>query len=71
MSVVCSKFLTFQEADMLGGKKRIPSDQAVQKQNIKERIPVLCDKSHQNYCAPKITKQRQEGEIITEKTVGN
>ena len=56
----------------LAWKKRLPSDQELRKQRIKERIQEIYDESHQNYGAPKITEiLRQEGEEIAEKTVGN
>jgi len=53
-------------------KKRLPSKQAIRKQNIKERIQEIYEESHQNYGAPKITEGlHQQGECIAEKTVGN
>lgn len=53
-------------------KKRLPSDRELGKQKLKERIVEICHGSHQNYGAPKITEcLKQEGERISEKTVGN
>jgi len=51
--------------------KRMPSNQEKRKQNIKERIQEIYDRSHQNYGAPKITKELQKaGNTIAERTVG-
>lgn len=53
-------------------KKRLPSNQEIRKNSIKERILEIYNDSHQNYGAPKITQcLHQEGEKIAEKTVGN
>lgn len=52
--------------------RRLPSEQEIRKQSIKERILAIYKESHQNYGAPKITQSlQQDGEIISEKTVGN
>lgn len=52
--------------------RRLPSEQEIRKQSIKERILAIYEESHQNYGAPKITQcLQQDGEIISEKTVGN
>lgn len=52
--------------------RRLPSEQEIRKQSIKERILAIYEESHQNYGAPKITQcLQQEGEMISEKTVGN
>lgn len=53
-------------------KNRIPSNQEQRKNKIKDKICNIYDESHQNYGAPKITKKlKEEGETISEKTVGN
>jgi transposase InsO family protein len=66
------KKLGVSRSGYINWKKRLPSKQAIRKQNIKERIREIYDESHQNYGAPKITKSlHQEGECISEKTVGN
>ena len=50
---------------------RLPSNQQKRKQLVKEKIKKIYDKSHQNYGAPKITKEIQKtGEKISERTVG-
>lgn len=52
--------------------RRLPSEQEIRKQSIKERILAIYEESHQNYGAPKIKQcLQQDGEIISEKTVGN
>lgn len=66
------KKLGVSRSGYLNWKKKLPSKQAIRKQNIKERILEIYDESHQNYGAPKITEWlHQKGECITEKTVGN
>lgn len=53
-------------------KNRISSNQEQRKNKIKDNICDIYDESHQNYGAPKITKKlKEEGETISEKTVGN
>ena len=53
-------------------KNRIPSNTEQRKNVIKNKICDIYDESHQNYGAPKIAKKLQEeGETISEKTVGN
>jgi putative transposase len=53
-------------------KKRDASRMEKHRNQIKEKIKVIYDDSHQNYGAPKITKElHKQGEIIAEKTVGN
>lgn len=50
---------------------RLPSNQEKRKQAVKEKIKEIFNKSHQNYGAPKITKELiKEGEKISERTVG-
>ena len=53
-------------------KNRLPSKRELRKNAIKEKIKDIYDESHQNYGAPKITEcLKKDGEVITEKTVGN
>jgi transposase InsO family protein len=53
-------------------KKRLPSDREKRKEAIKAQIKQIHDDSYQNYGAPKIKQiLQQNGENITEKTVGN
>lgn len=48
-----------------------PSESQVRKERIKKRIQEIYDASHQNYGAPKITRElRKAGERISERTVG-
>ncbi len=51
--------------------KHKPSETELRKERIKERIQKIYDKSHQNYGAPKITRELQkEGARISDRTVG-
>jgi transposase InsO family protein len=53
-------------------KKRIPSDTQKRREQITQKIQEIYDESHQNYGAPKITKELQKAGIhVSEKTVGN
>lgn len=53
-------------------KKRLASDRFKRKEEIKIMIKKIFDESHQNYGAPKIRETlKQNGETISEKTVGN
>jgi transposase InsO family protein len=53
-------------------KKRIPSDTQKRREEITQKIQEIYEESHQNYGAPKITKELQKANIqISEKTVGN
>ena len=53
-------------------KRRVPSDTAIHRTVLKEKIQRIYENSHQNYGAPKITAELQKtGEHITVKTVGN
>ncbi len=53
-------------------KEHIPSDTEIHRDIVKEKIIEIYDDSHQNYGAPKITKELQKtGDSISEKTVGN
>lgn len=50
---------------------RLPSNQANRKEAIKLQIQEIYDMSHQNYGAPKITKElNKNGDSISERTVG-
>lgn len=50
---------------------RLPSNSAIRREEIKEQIQKIYDKSHQNYGAPKIAKELQKaGEVISERTAG-
>ncbi|MFL0198896.1 IS3 family transposase, partial [Clostridium sp. WILCCON 0269] len=50
---------------------RLPSNQQKRKKLVKKKIKKIYDKSHQNYGAPKVTKEIQKtGERISERTVG-
>lgn len=50
---------------------RLPSNSALRREKVKKQIQKIYDESHQNYGAPKITKELQKaGEIISERTVG-
>jgi len=51
--------------------KHRPSEAELRRERVKERIQEIYDRSHQNYGAPKITRElRKEGEQISERTVG-
>lgn len=53
-------------------KTHLPSDRELRKKALKKKILEIYHDSHQNYGAPKITEcLKQEGERISEKTVGN
>ena len=53
-------------------KKRKPSNNQLKKEHRMEKIREIHEDSHQNYGAPKITEcLLEEGETISEKTVGN
>ena len=50
---------------------RTPTDAEKRREYIKTKIQDIYDASKQNYGAPKITRKlRQNGEIISERTVG-
>lgn len=66
------RVLGVSRSGYLSWKKRLPSNQEIRKQEIKERILDIYNESHQNYGAPKITEcLHKEGTAISEKTVGN
>lgn len=49
----------------------MPSDTAKRRKLLKDKIKKIYDNSHQNYGAPKITRElRKTGENISERTVG-
>lgn len=49
----------------------MPSDTAKRRKLLKEKIKKIYDNSHQNYGAPKITRElRKTGENVSERTVG-
>ena len=51
--------------------KQKPSEAELRRERVKERIQEIYDGSHQNYGAPKITRELQKGgERISERTVG-
>lgn len=53
-------------------KERTPSGSQLKKEARMEEILRIHEDSHQNYGAPKITEVlKEEGEVISEKTVGN
>ena len=53
-------------------KNRVPSSREQRKNNIKHKICDIYNESYHNYGAPKITSiLNKNGEIISEKTVGN
>ena len=66
------KILGVSRSGYIRFKKKVPSNRELRKCALKERIFEIYHNSHQNYGAPKITEcLRKEGEIISEKTVGN
>ena len=66
------KILGVSRSGYMRFKKKAPSDRELRKYALKERIREIYQDSHQNYGAPKVTEcLRKEGEIVSEKTVGN
>ena len=66
------KILGVSRSGYMYFKKKAPSDRERRKCTLKEKIQEIYHDSHQNYGAPKIAEcLRQEGEVISEKTVGN
>ena len=66
------KILGVSKSGYVHFKKKAPSNRELRKCAIKERICEIYRDSHENYGAPKITEcLRKEGEVISEKTVGN
>lgn len=65
------KYLGVSRSGYNSWKKREPSDTEKRREAMKQKIQEIYDKSHQNYGAPKITKQlNKDGEPIAERTVG-
>jgi transposase InsO family protein len=73
--VSVSKMLDFLGVSRSGYRAFLqhkPSESEQRKERVKERIQEIYDSSHQNYGAPKITRELQkDGERISERTVGN
>ena len=73
--VSVSKMLYFLGVSRSGYRaflKHKPSESELRKERVKERIQEIYDSSHQNYGAPKITRELQKkGERISERTVGS
>ena len=66
------KILGVSRSGYIHFKKKVPTARELRKCALKERIYEIYQNSHQNYGAPKIAEcLRKEGEIISEKTVGN
>ena len=66
------KILGVSRSGYLYFKKKVPSARELRKCTLKEKILEIHHDSLQNYGAPKITEcLRKEGEVISEKTVGN
>ena len=64
------KFLGVQRSSYNAWKIHIPSDAEKRKETVKQKILDIYDQSHQNYGAPKTTKELQKnGEIISERTI--
>jgi transposase InsO family protein len=65
------KILGVSRSGYRAWQKRVPSDTQKRKEAVKVKIKDIYDDSKQNYGAPKITqKLQQEGETISERTVG-
>ena len=65
------KYLGVSRSGYAAWKRHIPSDTAKRRKLLKDKIKKIYDDSHQNYGAPKITKElRKTGENISERTVG-
>jgi len=66
------KILGVSRSGYMYFKKKAPSARELRKCTLKEKILEIHHDSHQNYGAPKITEcLRKEGEVISEKTIGN
>lgn len=66
------KLLGVSRSGFRAYKFRKPSKQALRRSAVRKQIRDIYNDSHQNYGAPKITQRlRQNGEKISEKTVGN
>ena len=65
------KYLGVSRSGYATWKRHIPSDTAKRRKLLKDKIKKIYDNSHQNYGAPKITRElRKTGENISERTVG-
>ena len=65
------KYLGVSRSGYRSWLNRTPSDAEKRREYIKTKIQDIYDESKQNYGAPKITRKlRQNGEIISERTVG-
>lgn len=65
------KFLGVSRSGYHAWLKHVPSDTEKRRDAVKAKIQDIYNGSKQNYGAPKITRQlRQNGEIISERTVG-
>ena len=65
------KYLGVSRSGYAAWKRHIPSDTAKRRKLLKDKIKKIYDNSHQNYGAPKITRElRKTGENISERTVG-
>ena len=65
------KYLGVSRSGYRSWLNRTPSDTEKHREYIKTKIQDIYDESKQNYGAPKITRKlRQNGEIISERTVG-
>ena len=65
------KYLGVSRSGYRSWLNRTPTDAEKRREYIKTKIQDIYDESKQNYGAPKITRKlRQNGEIISERTVG-
>ena len=65
------KYLGVSRSEYRSWLNRTPTDTEKRREYIKTKIQDIYDESKQNYGAPKITRKlRQNGEIISERTVG-
>ena len=65
------KYLGVSRSGYHAWKKHIPSDTEKRREAVKQKIMDIYNESHQNYGAPKITKElHKNGETIAERTVG-
>ena len=65
------KYLGVSRSGYNAWKKHIPSDTEKRREAVKQKIMDIYNESHQNYGAPKITKElHKDGETIAERTVG-
>lgn len=65
------KILGVSRSGYRAWQNRMPSNTQQRREAVKVKIMDIYDDSKQNYGAPKITKRlQQEGEIISERTVG-